>query len=480
VQVVAVVVSYVATLAFYVVLARELGEDGFGDFNFALSIALLVSIAALGTDYAIMQEVARDRERVHHVFWNSVAIRTSIAVFGVALAVGFTAARGYSVEIIAATAILAVSSAINVLAQAIQAALRGVEDMAPIAASWVIGRFFIAAVGSVAVWLGAGLTDIALVYVAGSLIGLVYCAMVLVRRHVTPRLAISWTRSRSLIGKGIPLAIGNLLVLVLSRIDVVILSGLKGNAAVGIYGAAYRLFESSAFFSTIFGLSAYPALSRLTADTRPTIGQAYEKGSKALVLFLLPAGVALVLFADPVIAVLYGSEYADSASVLSLLAIAIPLWALLVFTMFVLAAGQRQRAISWALALGVATNIGLNFALIPPYSADGAAAAMTISLAITDVILIAVAVRTTGDVRLTRIWAAPLAGSMAFLAVVLPWGTELTPAMIGTLVCLGVMVLIERRFFRGDLGFILRAVRGGLGHGGAAESAPSVGAAGSP
>ena len=472
VQVGAVVASYLATLVFYVVLARALGDQGFGDFNFALSIGLLVSVAALGTDYAIMQEVARDRDRVHQVFWNSVAIRLCFAALGVAVAVAFTWVADYSTAIVAATAIFAVSSGVNVLAQAIQAALRGLEDMAPIAASWVVGRFFIAAIGSALVLLGGGLIEVALVYLAATMVSLLYCAAALVRRHVTPRLAISWERSRSLIGTAIPLAIGNVLVLILSRIDVVILSTIKGNAAVGIYGAAYRLFEGTSFFSTIFGLSAYPALSRLDSDSRPTIGEAYEKGCKALMLVLVPAGVGVVLFADPVIRLLYGSEYADSASALSFLGGAIPMWALFVFTMFVLAAGDRQRAIGWALALGVAANIGLNLALIPEYSAEGAAAAMTISLAITDFALIAVAARSTGGVRLIRIWAGPLAGSAAMLVVVLPWGTGLLQAMAGALACCATIAVVERRFFEGDLAFMLRAARGGLRRGPSGGTAP--------
>ena len=475
-QAVGAAVSYLATLAFFVVLARELGDVGFGDFTFALSIGVLVSVSALGTDYAITREVARDRERLHQVFWNSVAIRLCFGALGIAVAVGATWLAGYNAEIVAATAILSAATGIAVLAQATQAALRGYEDMAPIGAAWAIQRFFTAVVGGAVVLVGGGLIAAAWVYFVGAMIGLVYSSAVLLHRHVRPRLAISWQRSRALIGTSIPLAVGNVMVLVLGRLDVVILSALNGNAAVGIYGAAYRLFEGTAFFSTLFGLSAYPALSRLGRDTRPTIGEAYEKGCKALGVILVPVGVGLILFAEPIVSLLYGSEYSDSVTVLRLLGGATPLWGLLTFTMFVLAAVGQQKVIGWVLAVGVAVNVALNLALIPPYSVDGAAAAMTISLAVIDVALIVLAVRATGRLRLIRVCAGPTAGAIAMTAIGIGWGTDLVEMPPALLAYALTTLAVEKRFFDGDLAFMLRAIRGGFGRRSRSEVMPATGA----
>ena len=57
-------VAKLGSLAFYVVLARQLGSEDYGAFVFALALtgALLIG-AGFGTDELIAREVARDRER---------------------------------------------------------------------------------------------------------------------------------------------------------------------------------------------------------------------------------------------------------------------------------------------------------------------------------------------------------------------------------------------------------------------------------
>jgi O-antigen/teichoic acid export membrane protein len=62
VQVAGDAVGKLATLAFYIVTARELGVEDFGQFTFGLSVGLLLAvIVAFGLDDITAREVARDR-----------------------------------------------------------------------------------------------------------------------------------------------------------------------------------------------------------------------------------------------------------------------------------------------------------------------------------------------------------------------------------------------------------------------------------
>src|SRR5918998_6956714 len=64
-------VGKIASLAFFVVMARELGRAGFGDFVFAFSLGTVLMLASgLGTEDLIAREVARDHRRVHGYLWN--------------------------------------------------------------------------------------------------------------------------------------------------------------------------------------------------------------------------------------------------------------------------------------------------------------------------------------------------------------------------------------------------------------------------
>ena len=56
------IVAKLASLAFFVVMARELGARGFGEFQFALALTgALIYLAGFGTDQLLAREVARDR-----------------------------------------------------------------------------------------------------------------------------------------------------------------------------------------------------------------------------------------------------------------------------------------------------------------------------------------------------------------------------------------------------------------------------------
>lgn len=461
-QSVGMAVSRIATLAFYVVMARTLGTEGFGDFAFALSIGVLVAVSGLGTDFAMTRDIARQPYRVHRLFWNATGIRFVGGAIGVAIALGVAVVAGYPGDVQAAIVILGAATWVDVLAGPMQSVFRGVEDMGPIALAWIVQRIFTSVVGSAALLLGAALVPVALIYFAGSLVGLAYIAVQLVRRHVRPRLELSWRVARGLMQDALPIAGANASNAVLARVDAVILSLLKGNAAVGIYSGAYRIFEGTLFVGLLFGLASFPVLARLGPNTTPTIGAAYEKGCKVLLLSLVPVGVTLVLFADPLVQLLYGTAYADSSFPLQVLGGVVPLSGLMIFSTYVLASQDRQRAVVWPLALGVALNIALNLALIPGYSVDGAAIAMTVSQAVITLTLVSIAVRTTGHVSLIRASVGSMVGAAGMAAAVLILDATLVAIPVALLLYSALAILVERSLYPDDLRFILRSIRRGI------------------
>ena len=51
-------------------------------------------------------------------------------------------------------------------------------------------------------------------------------------------------------------------------------------AVVGQYGAAYKLLETTAFFSWAVNVAVLPSLSRLSPTTSPTVGFVYQRALK--------------------------------------------------------------------------------------------------------------------------------------------------------------------------------------------------------
>src|SRR5215212_2997787 len=101
-------IGKVASLAFFVVIARELGEEQFGDFIFAMSLStVFLIVAGLGLQEMVGRELAKDPRRADALVWNVIAIRTLTLVALLLVMTGVVAAQGRSLEI--AVTILIVS-----------------------------------------------------------------------------------------------------------------------------------------------------------------------------------------------------------------------------------------------------------------------------------------------------------------------------------------------------------------------------------
>src|SRR5215213_2347068 len=71
-----------ASVVFFVVLARELGDTGFGDFIFGVSLSTVVlSVAGFGTDELLAREVARDRSQADGLYANILALKSNLVCF---------------------------------------------------------------------------------------------------------------------------------------------------------------------------------------------------------------------------------------------------------------------------------------------------------------------------------------------------------------------------------------------------------------
>jgi hypothetical protein len=83
------VVGKLASMAFFIAIARELGEGGFGDFVFALSLTtVLVLVCGLGTEDLVAREVSRDHDRVHSYLANAATVKALLSILPLLAAFG--------------------------------------------------------------------------------------------------------------------------------------------------------------------------------------------------------------------------------------------------------------------------------------------------------------------------------------------------------------------------------------------------------
>jgi O-antigen/teichoic acid export membrane protein len=454
--------SKLASIALYVVMARELGDAGFGVFTFAAGyVALFTALARFGQDAVLVRDVARDRSRLRDYFGDTLALKLALAVPAGLLGVGALAASGSSSTTVALAALLMPAALAEALTATPLAVYQAHERLKLIPVVLITQRFATAAVGIAILLAGASVVAVGAVYLGGALLGLALALRLQLTRVAAPGLVVRPSRWPALLRAAAPLGVAGVLGTVLFRVDAVILAGFEPSAVVGDYGAAYRLFEATLFLGWAVGAAVYPVFSRL--DEPAALRSALERGLTLCLTASLPFAVGAAVASEAAMETVYGPDFLGGADALRLLAPGIALFPVAYVCGLLLVARRRQAVVTVLYGAVAAANIGLNFALIPRLSLDGAALVTSLSELALAAVLLVYCARLTRGLSWARVAGPPLVAAAAAAAAMLPLRDDFWIATAaGGLVYVAALVVVERIAVPEEarvLGQIIRRVR---------------------
>lgn len=457
------IVAKLASVVFFIAIARELGEESFGDFIFALSLTTLLLLAAgFGTEELVAREVARERSRLDDYLSNVIVVKVATSVALLAGAAAFVNLAGYSYDARVAVYLVGAGVGLENLGRTWGSVFQAYERMDLLSISLIAQRTVTAGAGIAVLAAGGGLIAVSLVFLGGSLLGFVLAAYILRRYVARPRLALNRRRWGPIIRAGAPIGLVTLVLTVLVKLDQVLISFISdgGNRDVGAYGAAFRLVEATMFISWSFTAAFLPWAARRSEDEWEQIGEGYELGLKALTAILLPIGVTFAVLAEPIVNLLYGEQYDSAVGALRWLGVMTLFYGLNQLDAILLVARDRPLAFARICAVVVALNVGLNLALIPPLAATGAALAAAVS----SVVLAALGgwriATLTGRLSVVRPFAGPVLAGAAMTGAMLATSLPLVPtAVVGIVVYALVLAVLERRLHPQDLELLRGVLR---------------------
>lgn len=203
---------------------------------------------------------------------------------------------------------------------------------------------------------------------------------------------VSFGRLPGVLAACLPIAVTNLVIMLYSRLDVLVLSSRMDSAAVGHYGIAFRLTEPVQIAAAAFALSVYSRFSGWFRDPAAAVRAPALRYLVATLGYGAAAALALGLLAPPVIRAWFPG-YLPAVPVLRILA------ATLVFRSFnATLSGIVQGAGRFRLLTGIALwNLALVFALltvfVPRFGAPGAALALLVGEGLNSLIQLALVAR---------------------------------------------------------------------------------------
>jgi O-antigen/teichoic acid export membrane protein len=454
------VVGKFSSLFLFAVLAHKVGEDGLGAFLFALAWGEVgMTPVGLGIDQYMLRAIAADKSRVDELFANALYLKVARGVPVVLGTIALVQLLDYSPETRASVAILTVGVFLDTLARTPQNVFIAFERGAIIASTIIAQRCFSAAAGVAVLLAGYGVLAVAITWSVAAAVRLLL-SLALQERRIGPlRREFPPTPRRELRSKSLAFTTQDLFGLVLARADILILSVLASQAVVGLYGAAYRLFEATTFITVALHGAFMAMYTYLGRTTTPTVGSVYQRSQKLCLALLMPIGVSLGLLAEPICRTLYGPDFVDAAPALRILAAVPVLFGVVVLANGLVLSREHPRRMMYAVAIAAVVNIGVNLALIPSLDEVGAALAMLISMVVYVIIAMAMAQLEVGRIRWVSMITAPLAAAVALAVPLLVLDSSLPLALIvGAPVYLAAYVIVDAIVDRDDLRFLIDLV----------------------
>jgi O-antigen/teichoic acid export membrane protein len=301
---------------------------------------------------------------------------------------------------------------------------------------------------------------VAIAFAVGATTRLVLSAWLLGRRIRRPRWTFPGAARRDLRSRSLPFTAQDIFGLVIARVDVLLLSALATDAVVGLYGAAYRLLDSTAFIAVALSGAFAAMYTYLGPDTTPTVGAVFQRSVKLALVALVPIAVTFGVLAEPVSRAFFGAELEEAADPLRLLAPVVVLFGVMVLSSALVVSRTNPTRMLKIVAVAAAANLALNLVLIPPLDEVGAALAMLLAELLYVALALRLAVQVAGGIDWRSVLAAPLLAGLAMAGPMLLLGDSLAVAVVsGVAVYVAVAVAVEHLTGGGDLRFAIDVLR---------------------
>jgi len=361
---------------FTILLARNLGSTGFGEYAFFTAIIFIGNVVTtFGTDMLFIREIAARDDLTHlpAALWLQLLLSGLFIVGTVLLAPSIP---NQSVAAVAALRIYSLALLPLAFYNIFTTVLRGKQCMTTYALLNFSAALLQAGIVLVFIAVGQGVVTLAWLLLGAqcllALLGGWMCA-----RQVTGFWGdwrFSWTGVRAVAAASAPLGGLGILGMLYQKLGLVLLSTLGGASITGLFSAGLRVVEASksahqAAFTSLYPLMAQDGAGSSSGQT----GEAIQLSWRLLLTSAIALALSLSLLAGPLVELLYGTEFAATTPILRILA-----WMLIPYTVnsfLTLAFVARKREIAVSLAL-MASLLGLgimSLAWIPAYGLEGAA-----------------------------------------------------------------------------------------------------------
>lgn len=464
IQIISKIIATILGLFALALMTRYLGQSGFGEYTTIITfLSFFAVIGDLGLTLVTVQMISGAKEDENKILNNLFSLRLISVLIFLGLAPVVTLFLPYDQSIKIGIMIGAISFIFPALNQILVGLFQKNLKMEAVSLAEVFSRLLLVGGIYLSIQGKFGLYGILWATVASTLSSFLIHYFYS-RRLTKLRFRIDFSLWRQIVTKTWPLAVTIAFNLIYLKADTLILSLLKNPAAVGLYGAAYKIIDVLTAVPFIFAGIILPIL---TADWLNKKTEHFEKvlqrSFDIMAFCAIPLVVGAQFFAKPLMLLVAGRDFVAAGPILQILIVAIAAIFLGCIFAHAIIALDKQRKMIGIYAFTGFSSLAAYLIFIPRYSYFGAAGVTIYSEVLIALASIYYVWRYSGflpklNTFLKSLLAASLMGVFLFFCPII-WLTTvggLIAVLISAFLIYLIFILLFGGFSKEDLSLIFR------------------------
>ena len=368
------IVTTICAVVWTFLIGRYLGVSRYGIMNFAISFTGIAGIIMdLGINTHVVRHIATDFDSSSKYLGNAIPLKSAFSILSFIIILIVLILMGCDELTIKITLLFTIERIFISMTGLLNGSLQAVEEGKYQAIGNILLNSLLLIFILITITFDFGLYGITLAYVISNFSVVISQYIAVKKRLSKPKFELDIDFCKKITLASLPFALTSLFSLVLSSIDMVMITNMVSNYANGIYSAAYKLTSVFVTFYGVYSAVVFPVMSRYYKNEKNLLVVSFEKSVKYLMLIFIPLSFAVMVYSQEIVVLFFGQEFLAASSPLSILMWTVSLTILGGVCSNLLNASHKEKYVTLILMASAIFNTIANLIIIPKYSYNGAA-----------------------------------------------------------------------------------------------------------
>jgi len=303
-----------------VLLGRYLGVSDFGTMNFAISFSVLMNLFIdLGISLYTTRDLSRYPDLAQKYIGNAIPLRILLSTITLIATLIILSILNYDLLTTGVIILFLFHTIFLSTGELFKGVFQAFSKQKYQAIGIIINSTLVLLGTLILVYFDLGLISVALAYISGSIISLIYLYIKIKQKIVVPKIEFDFSFWKSTIKSSVPFGITIIFSTIYYMIDTVMLSFMDGSIAVGIYSSGYKIITVFITIYAIYNFIIFPLMSRFYKDSKDLLKISYEKSVKYLIMMMLPIAIGVSIYSSYIVTLIFGEAFILGGDVLRIL-----------------------------------------------------------------------------------------------------------------------------------------------------------------